>query len=397
MRRALAPRSLLRLLTRRSTLAWIAILAVAAALLAFVGPFGFASGFGKVAGTGTYGPVSPAEALGVWPAANYRLDAPGGAPLAGLAVAVALVAVAAGIVWWVRRDEPAVPIALGACALLYVVSLPFSGDYSQAKALMIGSPLAMLIAARALLSGPGDGWGARAGSAGPLRLGWAALGAAFLAGAAYSTFLVLRDAPVGPPGHGAELRAFVAELHGDSVLFAGQDRFAAYELPGTDTDVPLVEFPDPDVVQSPTKPFDTGDAYSPIDFDSFTYGTLNHHSFVITGSAAWNSAAPRNFKEIGRTPSFILWRREAKTPQDRQTLLEGTEPAAPVDCAAPEMRIFVAGGGRASIFPNPVIGPKDGWREGRRSAPARAPRRRCASPRVAGGSPSSTSRRSASP
>ena len=364
VRRALAPRSLLRLLTRRSTLAWIAILAVAAALLAFVGPFGFASGFGKVAGTGTYGPVSPAEALGVWPAANYRLDAPGGAPLAGLAAAVALVAVAAGIVWWVRRSEPAVPIALGACALVYVVSLPFSGDYSQAKALMIGSPLAMLIAARALLSGPGDGWGARAGSAGPLRLGWAALGAAFLAGAAYSTFLVLRDAPVGPAGHGAELRAFVAELHGDSVLFAGQDRFAAYELSGTDTDVPLVEFPDPDVVQSPTKPFDTGDAYSPIDFDSFTYGTLNHHSFVITGSAAWNSAAPRNFKEIGRTPSFILWRRERKTPQDRQTLLEGTEPAAPVDCAAPETRIFVAGGGRASLFPNPVIGPKDRWREG---------------------------------
>ncbi len=364
VRSALAPGSLRRLLARTATLAWLAGLALAAALLAFAGPFGFASGFGKVAGTDTYGPVSPAEALGVWPAANYRLDAAGGAPLAGLAVAVAVLAVAAGIAWWVRRDEPAVPIALGACALLYVVSLPFSGDYSQAKALMIGSPLAMLIAARALLSGPDEGWGGRRASAAPLRLGWAALAAAFLAGAVYSTFLVLREAPVGPPGHGAELRTFVPELHGDSVLFAGQDRFAAYELPGTNTDVPLVEFPEPDVVQSPTKPFDTGDAYSPIDFDSFTYATLNHHSFVITGSAAWNSAAPPNFKEIARTPSFILWRREWKTPAERQTLLEGTEPAAPVDCAAPEMRIFVAAGGRASIFPNPVIGPKGGWRDG---------------------------------
>ena len=197
-----------------------------------------------------------------------------------------------------------------------------------------------------------------------MRIGWAALAAAFLAGAVYSSFLVLREAPVGPPGHGAELRAFVPELRGQKVLFAGQDRFAAYELLGADTDVPLVEFPDPDVVQSPTKPFDTGDAYSPIDFDSFTYGTLNHHRFVITGSAAWNSRAPRNFREVGRTPSFILWGRKEKTPQDRQTLLEGTEPAAPVDCAAPETRIFVAHRGRASVFPTPVIGPKDGWEGG---------------------------------
>ena len=49
------------------------------------GRSGSPSGFGKVAGSNTYGPVSPVEALGVWPAANYRLDAAGGAPLAGLA------------------------------------------------------------------------------------------------------------------------------------------------------------------------------------------------------------------------------------------------------------------------------------------------------------------------
>ena len=50
-----------------------------------VGPFGFASSFNKVAGSNTYGPVSPVEALGVWPASNYRLDAAGGAQLTGLA------------------------------------------------------------------------------------------------------------------------------------------------------------------------------------------------------------------------------------------------------------------------------------------------------------------------
>ncbi len=364
VRRALAPRSLLRLLGRPATLAWVAGLAAAVAVLAFVGPFGFAGGFSDVAGSQTYGPVSPGEALGLWPAANYRLDAAGGAPLAGIAVAVGLAALAVGIVWWVRRRELAVPVALAGCVLVYLVSLPFSGDYSRAKALMIGSPLAMLIPSRALLSGPEGGWRGSHGWQRAGRLGWVALAAVFLAGAAYSSFLVLRDAPVSPAGHGGELQAFVPELRGQKVLFAGQDRFAAYELLGSNTDVPLVEFPDPDVVQSPTKPFDTGDAYSPIDFDSFTSGTLDRHTYVVTGSAAWNSQAPPNFKEIGRTPSFVLWRREGNTPKDRQTLLEGTEPAAPVDCAAPETRIFVAQGGRASVFPTPVIGPEEGWNRG---------------------------------
>ena len=117
-----------------------------------VGPFGFASSFNKVAGSNTYGPVSPLEALGVWPASNYRLDAAGGAPLAGLAGAIAVLALLAGGAWWVRRRELTIPVALAACALLYLVSLPFSGDYSQAKALMIAAPLAMLVAIRPLLT-----------------------------------------------------------------------------------------------------------------------------------------------------------------------------------------------------------------------------------------------------
>ena len=138
------------------------------------GPFGFAHGFNKVAGSNTYGPVSPIEALGVWPAANYRLDAVGGAPLAGLAGAIGALAMLVGVAWWVRRRELAVPIALGACVALYLASLPFSGDYSRAKALMIAAPLAMLLAVRPLLvelrRAPGRGR-ARLGAATRLALG----------------------------------------------------------------------------------------------------------------------------------------------------------------------------------------------------------------------------------
>ncbi|HET7590054.1 MAG TPA: hypothetical protein VFK14_07710 [Solirubrobacterales bacterium] len=394
VRAALRPRSLLRFLLRPLTLVTILVLAAIAVLVTVVGPFGFASSFNKVAGTNTYGPVSPIEALGIWPAANYRLDAVGGAHLPGLAGAIAVIALLVGVAWWANRRELPIPIALGAGGLLYLASLPTSGDYAQAKALVIIAPLAMLVAIRPLLEefprlgrrradpstplrrrddqsiqgrqiGPSAaGFGRIGPSAGVLRAGWVVLAVVFVVGAVYSSFLALRDAPVGPPGHGSELKAFLPILHGQPVLYAGQDRYAAYELLGADTHVPLVEFPDPAVSPNPEKPFDTGDAYSPVDFDSFSRGTLDRFPYVITSRAAWNSQAPPNFKRIASTPSYVLWKRTGPTPEHRNVLLEGTEAGAYAGCASPEIRILLGNRGRASLFPGAVIGQKAAWEEG---------------------------------
>ena len=356
VRRALRPRTLLRFLLRPTTLLTLLVLAGLAVVATVVGPFGFASSFNKVAASNTYGPVSPLEALGIWPAGNYRLDAAGGAQLPWLAGGIAALALLAGVAWWVRRGELAIPIALGAGALLYLASLPSSGDYSQAKALMILTPLAMLVAIRPLLS--------EFGERRSLGIAWSLLAVLFIGGAVYSSFLALRDAPVGPPGHGSELRAFLPIVHGKPVLYTGQDRYAAYGLMGADTHVPLVEFPDSDVSANPEKPFDTGDAYSPIDFDSFSHGTLERFEYVIAGRAAWNSKPPPNFKRVAVTPSYVLWKRTGPTPEDRHVLLEGTEAGALADCAAPEVRVLLANRGRASLFPESVIGPKAAWDAG---------------------------------
>jgi hypothetical protein len=334
LRRALRPRALLRTLRRPPVLLTIVVVG-ALAVLTVVGPYAFIHGFNRVAGTNTYGPVSPIEALGLWPASNYRLNAAGGAQLTGLATAIAAIALLAGGAWWLRRRDFAVPIALAACTVLYLAALAGSGEYSQAKALMIAAPLAMLIAIRPLLfelGGRVRGLSRIArqttNSAGGLaRVGWAVLAVAFIGGAIYSSLLVLRDAPVGPAGHGSELRAFMPILHGEPVLYAGQDRYAAYELMGADTHVPLVEFPDTEVSPNPEKPFDTGDAYSPID----------------------------------STASYILWKRTGSPPENRHVLLEGTEPAAHADCAAPEIRILTSNQGRASLFPGAVVGDKARW------------------------------------
>ncbi|MFT3866305.1 MAG: hypothetical protein QM729_18755 [Solirubrobacterales bacterium] len=375
--RALRPGRVVRILLKPWVLIGIVVLVGIGIALTVAGPFGFGSSFNEVAGSNTYGPVSPVETLGIWPAANYRLDAAGGAALPGLMGAIAVLALLAAVAWWMQRREAAVPLALGAGAVVYLASLPFTGDYSQAKALMIVAPLTMLVIARPLVtelgrraedrtpgqvSGPSAG-GAR-GSVTAGRLAWSALAVVFIAGAVWSSFLALREAPVAPPGHGAQLSAFLPIVHGKPVLYAGQDRYAAYELLGADTHVPLVEFPDEKVSPNPEKPFDTGDAYSPIDFDSFNRGTLNRFQYVITGRGAWNSQSPPNFKRIARTADFILWERTGPTPRHRHVLLEGTEAGARAHCNAPEVRILLRSGGKASLFGETVIGTKPKWSDG---------------------------------
>ncbi len=188
----------------------------------------------------------------------------------------------------------------------------------------------------------------------------------FVAGAAYSSFLALREAPVGPPGHGAELRAFLPILHGKQVLYAGQDRYAAYELLGADTHVPLVEFPDPEVAANPEKPFDTGDAYSPIDFDSFSRGDprpLPLRDHRPGGVEQPGAAQLPPHRRHALLPALGADRPDAARPPRAAGGDRGGGRCA--NCAAPEIRILLSNPGRAALFPgNPVIGPKGRWDAG---------------------------------
>lgn len=362
VRRAVAPRRLWALIRRPAVLVAAIVAAVGVVFLGLVGPFGFGRSFAEVQGANTFGPVNPAEALGFWTSSNYRLDTAGGAHVPWATSAIGALALFAALVWWLRRRDYAAPAALAGGFTIYLATLtPLSGDYVRAKALMIVAPLVMLIIVRALLSSPPPGSRVPRGA-------WALLAVVFLAGASYSSLLVLRDTAIAPAGHGAELRAFLPQVAGKEVLYAGQDRFAQWELRGSDASIPLIEFPDDQVEQRSTKPFDTGVAYSPIDFDSFSPSTLDRFDFVVTTRAAYASKAPPSFRAVARTPSYILWKRVGRTPRRRTTLLEGGAPAAPLDCTAPEARLFVELPGTASLFPSPVVGPKENWDNGPRPA-----------------------------
>jgi hypothetical protein len=159
--------------------------------------------------------LSPLEALGVWPSGDFRVEPGDGfAPAIAfwLGAALALAALAFGLVWWLRRGERAVPVALGVTVALMAYAGLAGTPYQEAKAIALAAPLAMLVSARALAAAAPTWAQARriVGRRGvaPLlprsarraraRLGIGALALAFLAAAGLSSVLALANGPVGP-------------------------------------------------------------------------------------------------------------------------------------------------------------------------------------------------------
>ncbi len=215
----------------------LALLAVAAA--PEIGRMADFAGFETFNPSGTglgnlFNPISPLEALGIWPSGDFRLDPGDGAmPAIGYYAGelLGLAALAYGLAWWLRRSEWAVPSALAAAVALFGYAHFAGTPYQAAKATVIASPLAMLIAARALVSPePIVELGAIRGAIGRTRTGttgiflrWqrplgVALAIAFCTAAAACTVLALVNGPVGPASYAPALTELRPELRGGSTL-----------------------------------------------------------------------------------------------------------------------------------------------------------------------------------
>lgn len=321
------------------------------------GPFGFGDAFSEVATSDAFGPVSVIEEFGVWLTSDYRLAGEASTPLPGLMGAIGIAALLVALFWWWKQPKSIYPLAFVACAVLYGISLPWVGDYSLAKALVISSPITMVVILTALLSGPTKAWKPSQG----MEFGaWMTLAAVFVIGCAASSFIVLRDASVSPPGRAAELAAFHDQIYGKTVLFADQDRFAPYYLSGAKVSVPLDEFPDPNVIENERKPFQGDSGLSAIDFDSFDEETLRKHAFVITTNAAWTSKTPPFYTRVGQTDSFSLWRKTGPA-FGRPIMNEKTMPAKLAICENEGGKYYSELDGTATIMPEAAVGLRSDW------------------------------------
>jgi hypothetical protein len=328
------------------------------------------SGTGPTVGFGNLRqPLNPLEAFGIWPSGEFRIT-PANSTTPEIAfylgALLALVAFAWGLGRALSRRESALPSALLAATLLYLGSLGLGTPYTQAKALAIAAPLIMVIALRGLLAAdslPGeevdvpDGGGASWWPPRPVRplTGFAVplLTLAFVAAAAFSTLLPLRQSAVGPDYHLQEMLRMRPIVDGQNVLFLGRDNFVSWELIGSEVYAPITNHYD---VEETHSLYRATDLNAKFDWDNLPQFVMNRFNWVVTTSAAMQSQAPPGFTPRLRTGDFILWHRDHPVGE-RRTLYEPLNPGAPLDCNDPGQAPLQKVNGTATVFTvQPVVG-----------------------------------------
>jgi hypothetical protein len=328
--------------------------------------------------------LNPLEALGVWPSSEFRI-APQNSDTPVLAFylggLLALAALAWGVGRAVARREAALPAALVAGAAGYLVALAVGTPYTSAKALAILAPVVMLVALRGLLSAePVEGEGDKEEDWWPpgllrpvIRFAVPALAAAFIAAAAFSTLLPLRQSAVGPRENTEVLKSFRPLVEGEDLLFLGRDNFISWELLGAEVYSPILNHYD---TEETATLYRATPINAKFDWDNVPNEVLADFDLVLTTTAALNSQPPLEFTEAKRTDDFVLWERRegAETPAggpgERHTLLEPLYPGTTVDCSDPGKAGLRKLKGAASVFPlAPVIGKT--WEPGAEPTDAR--------------------------
>jgi hypothetical protein len=284
------------------------------------------------------GHLSPLEALGIWPTSEFRLSAGEGSGPAVAFYAGALVAFAAlvaSLPGWVRRHGVAIPAALATAVVMYVIARAFGTVYSEGKALAIVAPLIALIA----LGGVGATTVRRA------------LAIVFAVGVAFSSFLVLRQAPVAPEAHMDELAEIRPLVEGEKVLFLGRDNFVLWELRGSKPFTHVRNFYDPYFAEPN---FELPQVASKFDFDAVTAETLARFPYVLTTRAGYASGAPPDYEVVFETPSYVLWEKGGPVAR-RAPAEDGPEPGAVLDCEREPK-------GTVAVFPRePLVLPAGDW------------------------------------
>lgn len=319
------------------------LLPVASSALSFVNLVGVSPASGAITTTNLgnlSNPLSGYEVLGVWLSPDFRHVV--NVFEAGEFAAFALAVVAFGIVWSIRRRALLMPAAAIGAGLIWWYSQQTQSPYVAAKALVIGSPLVVALALRALLS--------RHRVRKTWRLAFVAAGVAYCGLALYSSYQALRSEPVGAPEAGHELAAFSRRIGDSPVLFLGVDDFAPWQLkPAAVTTLSPPTASVGQAGQRPSKPF----AGLNLDFDSVAPGELDNFSYVITTTTPYSSQAPANFRLIAGSRLYELWQRAGPTPV-RWVIDPSGAPGAVLNCRVSGEKALSRAGGEAATMAAPV-------------------------------------------
>ncbi|MFM8527177.1 MAG: hypothetical protein ACKOBH_03545 [bacterium] len=305
-------------------------------------------------------PLSPLQALDIWPSSEFRI-APENASVPAAAFFLGALLGAVALALGLRRargaGERILPATLIAGVVGYLAALAVGTPYTQAKALCVIAPIMMLIALRGFLRAgalegePHSVAEEVSAEGGGHRLLVTSIGILFVVAAAFSSFLVLRQAAIGPVGQVQQLIGLRKVVEGEKVLFLGRESFVGWELIGADLYTPIVHNYNVIEVSSLYRPTSTRAKF---DFDVVPRKVIERFDYVITTGAAQLSEAPVNFEPIRRTRDYVLWKRNGPLPE-RYTLIEPIGPGATVDCSDRAVARLSRLDGEARVFTKPPV------------------------------------------
>ena len=214
-----------------------------------------------------------------------------------------------------RRYGSAIPAALLSAAVLYLLARVLGTVYTSAKALAIAAPLIVLVMLGGLL-------GSRPPAASPARRSRSALAAAA------SSFLILRQAPVAPSDHMAELAQIRPLVDGEKLLFLGRDNFILCELRGSKPFTPRAELLRPVLRRAQPSARGRGSRSS-----TSTRSPPRRSGVSGTCSPPAPPTPAGRRRAIGwseLTPSYVLW--ESASAARRSPRRDGRRPARVLGC-----------------------------------------------------------------
>jgi hypothetical protein len=284
------------------------------------------------------GPLSGWQAFGAWNNHDFRFPATP-AFTAGMWTAFVLALVVVGGLVMLRGRRWMLPAAALTSLVIWRYADQTQSPYAAAKALVILSPLLLLLASLGVIEVTQVMRRRRTS----FRIVAPLLAAVLLFRVVDSSWEALRFSKVAPTEHLVELRSLRPLLGAQPTLYLGNDDFINWELAGSRV-TPAYLAGVAETALRPEKRFTYGQA---LDFDSVTSATLNAFDWVITQRDAAGSQAPPQMQLARLTRSYALWRRVG-TVTPHKTLVEGPGAAAPLNCASPEGRAILRSGGVAA-------------------------------------------------
>jgi hypothetical protein len=300
-------------------------------------------------------PLPGWEGFGVWGSGDFRIAAVHSFP-ADLWTAFVFGLVLFGAWWLVRRGRWMLVVGAAASMVIWRVSMDSQSPYTVAKALVIASPLLLILAVLPLMEQLPDrfpkSWRDLLHAIPGQPFSWglaAALVVLLVYAVGASDVRALRTSGVGPTAHADQLRELAPLVDGGRTLFLGDDDFVKWEMSPQRVESPLFNTH----LEVPTREAKHWEYGQALDWDSVDAATLNEFSYVVTIRDAAASQPPPQMHLVKQTMDYQLWHRTGKV-QERSILNEGEFSGAILDCGAPEGRKIVAAGGEAAIRPAPV-------------------------------------------